>query len=90
MDLIDLSAIWQPDRWIAIVTEIKFDSDPVCQNDQCVMSRAQTAMGDAIMRKDVLKGARVKPVMITNSDGGIINVLGFVLYLEDERNGLSV
>ena len=47
-------------------------------------------MGDAIMRKDVLKGARVKPVMITNSDGDIINVLGFVLYLEDERDGLSV
>ena len=90
VDLIDLSAIWQPDRWIAIVTDIRFVSDPVCQNDQCVMNRAKTAMGDAIMRKDVLKGARVKPVMITNSDGDIINVLGFVLYLEDERDGLSV
>lgn len=90
VDLIDLSSIWQPDRWIAFVTDIKFDSDPVCQNDRCVMNRSKTAMGDAIMRKDVLKEARVKPIMITNGNGDIVNVLGFILYLEDERNELSI
>lgn len=74
-----------PMKRIASVKEFNFDFSDGSPVGHTTLIPYDNCMSKAILRKDVMKNAILRPYLIIDGDRNIVNLIGFVLYLEDEQ-----
>lgn len=74
-----------PIKKIASIEQIWLDTDPACHNDTCTIVSSYTPVADAIFSTNMINRAILKPYVLVDGDGNIVNLLGFVIELKEDE-----